>query len=609
MPEILSIGELLDLGNSAATAGLIPYSALEFNGSGDISGISGSAIAGGVDTTIVSAIASSYVESGISSKVDQSAFDDCCSSVQSALSGKLDSSASGQFQPSGDYVYESSYSSFSGDVVNNISSMSSIVSGLTGDYLEKSASSMFAPSGDYALSSDVSSTVDVVANNSASWGQGADYSGISPVIVDNAERTIGVSSMPLDVDETMTSYVSGGVTYFGVNESALDISSKLDASASSLFQPSGSYVYESAYSSFSGDVVNNISSMSSVVSGLTGEYLEKSASSMFQESGDYYSATNPSGFITGVDLSNYQTIEDMSAYQVSGDYAYNSSLSSYALSSSLSSYALSSDVSGVIDTVSNNSGSWGGGGTPGDYVEKSATAVNIGSANKDSGYAFVQGVQNSASYNSIAQGWSSKASSMSLAQGETNSAVLTSLSQGRSNKASEGSLAQGMFNSAIVVSFAQGEYNSAVGGSFAQGTRNSALYGCFAQGTKNWVSGDSVAIGENNSAYYSSLAIGTVVEASSCSYAFGSYMSAKNTAYVLGINNLHGDGDTSTGDSAAFVIGDGTDNNTGRHDLMLVTKDGEITTYSSTADTVGYKLVSTLKALSAWATANGWTGA
>lgn len=93
MPEILSIGELLDLGNSASTAGLIPYSALEFNDSGDISAISGSAIAGGVDTTIVSAIASSYVASGISGKVDQSAFDNCCSSVQSALSGKADQSA------------------------------------------------------------------------------------------------------------------------------------------------------------------------------------------------------------------------------------------------------------------------------------------------------------------------------------------------------------------------------------------------------------------------------------------------------------------------------------------------------------------------------------
>lgn len=177
MSEILSIGELLDLGNSAATAGLVPYSALEYNGSGAISGISGSAIAGGVDSAVVSSIVSSYVESGISGKVDQSAFDDCCSAMSSVVSSKLDASASGQFAPSGDYysasnpsgfitttelsayVAESSYSSFTSEVTNNITSISSTVSGLTGDYLEKSASSMFAPSGDYADASSLSSYI------------------------------------------------------------------------------------------------------------------------------------------------------------------------------------------------------------------------------------------------------------------------------------------------------------------------------------------------------------------------------------------------------------------------------------------------------------------
>lgn len=50
--SVLSIGELLDLGGgSASTAGLIPYSALEYNGGGDISAISGSAIGGSVTTT------------------------------------------------------------------------------------------------------------------------------------------------------------------------------------------------------------------------------------------------------------------------------------------------------------------------------------------------------------------------------------------------------------------------------------------------------------------------------------------------------------------------------------------------------------------------------
>ena len=39
MPEILSIGELLDLGNRANMSAYIPYSGLEYNASGAISGI------------------------------------------------------------------------------------------------------------------------------------------------------------------------------------------------------------------------------------------------------------------------------------------------------------------------------------------------------------------------------------------------------------------------------------------------------------------------------------------------------------------------------------------------------------------------------------------
>ena len=40
----------------------------------------------------------------------------------------------------------------------------------------------------------------------------------------------------------------------------------------------------------------------------------------YQEAGDYYSASNPSGFITGVDLTPYQLTANMTAYQPVGDY-------------------------------------------------------------------------------------------------------------------------------------------------------------------------------------------------------------------------------------------------------------------------------------------------
>ena len=217
MPEILSIGELLDLGNSANMSAYIPYSGLEYNASGAISGISGSAIAGGIESSVVSSIVSSM----ISGKADQSAVEDCCSAMsaevsakldatasslfqpsgsympsgeyysatnpsgfittadltdyakESALSSKLDASASSNFAPSGDYVFESSYSSFTSEVTNNITSISSTVSGLTGDYLEKSASSMFAPSGEYAYESSLSSYIPESA--SGQFAPSGDY--------------------------------------------------------------------------------------------------------------------------------------------------------------------------------------------------------------------------------------------------------------------------------------------------------------------------------------------------------------------------------------------------------------------------------------------------
>ena len=267
-------------------SGKIGYSALEYNPTGEISGISGSAIAT-TDPARVSAIASSYAESAvssisawsgyfssISSKADQSAFEQCCEEVHSALE----------------------------EVTNNISSISSTVSGLTGQYIEQSASGMFQPSGSYVSSTDMSAYVPFsglegdgskITGISGSAIKGHEYTGINPVIVDNVEDTIAVEHKTLAVDETMTAYNSGSSAVIGVNVDSLNLSAKMDASASSLFYP----------------------------------------------------ADNPSGFISGVDLTPYQLTADMSAYQLSGDYAYNSSVISKADASALSSYQPTSAMS------------------------------------------------------------------------------------------------------------------------------------------------------------------------------------------------------------------------------------------------------------------------
>ena len=263
MPEILSIGELLDLGNSAATAGLIPYSALEYSQTGSITGISGSSIAGGVDSAAVSSIVSGMVSgkadksalddccsamsSVVNAKADKSALDDCCSAMSSVVSAKMDKSESSSFYSTANesgfitiedvgttFVYNSAYSSFSGDVVNNISNISSTVSGLTGDYLEKSASSMFAPSGSYAYNSSLSSYIPF----SSVSGTNSKISAINGSAIAGSVDSSVVSSI-------VSSYVASGVSG-KADKSALDnccsamsavVSAKANTSALTSYVP------------------------------------------------------------------------------------------------------------------------------------------------------------------------------------------------------------------------------------------------------------------------------------------------------------------------------------------------------------------------------------
>ena len=287
---LLSIGEILDLGNSANMSSYIPYSALDYNPTGAISGISGSAIAGGVESSVVSSIVSSMV----SGKADQSALEDCCSSMSSVVSS----------------------------IQNDVSSISSYVSGLSGDYLEKSASSMFAPSGNYMSATESSSFYPMTGNPSGF-----------------------LTSVDLSEYAT-TAYVDSSV------------SGKLDASASGQFQPSGYYQP-------SGDYAYN-SSLSS--------YLYASASSLFQSAGDYqaagdyaynssvsskldasassefYLTSNPSGFITGVDLEGYATTAYVDS-SVSGKMDKSESSSFYPMTGNPSGFLTSVDLSDYATTA------------------------------------------------------------------------------------------------------------------------------------------------------------------------------------------------------------------------------------------------------------------
>jgi len=388
----------------------VPYSAVNHNTVGQVTGINGSAIAGSIDSatvsSIASSVASSYTESAfssisswtaefssISSKADSSSLsayqpvsamsgyateayvdakvgdkldatasslfltslpDDLATTgdVASAVSGKLDKSASGEFypmtgnpsgfltahqslaglatveyvdssvsskldtsafasasagfQPSGNYAYSSSLSAF----------------------YPASASGAFQPSGDYAFNSSVSSKLDASASSSfvvnssmSSWipysaldysgtaisgiggsslagmgGGGADYTGIYPVNVDNTAREISVDSLPLVTDSSMTAYGSAGSSVIGVNMDIL--SGKQDTLA---------FAYNTAnqISSINGSALGGMDE--AAVSGIASAYAESAAS----------------GCIPTSMSSDFQPVTGMSSYVPYSSIGYN----------------------------------------------------------------------------------------------------------------------------------------------------------------------------------------------------------------------------------------------------------------------------------------------
>lgn len=385
--------------------------------SGTITGISGTPI-GGIPSATVSAIASSYAESAASSKLDTTAFTNytasaltgiqqdtaaISSSVSSLETSKVDQSA---FDACCSAV-EAQVSALSSDVSairQDTGAISAAVSGLTGTYIQ------------YADLESASGKITGISGT-ALWG-GHEYSGVWPIVVDNTAEKISAANKTLAVDETMTGYESAGSAVIGVNTSVVltGLSDYQPISGMTAYQLSGDYAYNSAVSSkaeqssltayqpisgmtayqLSGDYAYN-SSLNDYqpVSGMTAyqpsgnylvpddisgkadtsalaDYQPTSAMTAYQLSGDYYSASNPSGFITGVDLSDYAT----TAY-------VDSSVSSKADSSSLSAYALSSDVSAWSSQINDLSAIVSGIGEPYDLMSGPGIALSSDSAAKE----------------------------------------------------------------------------------------------------------------------------------------------------------------------------------------------------------------------------------
>lgn len=250
-------------------------------------------------------VGKAYVDSSVSGKLDTSAFASASAgfaptgdyAYNSALTAYIPTSASGAFQPSGDYQT-------AGDYAFNSSVSSKLDASASGNFVMNAAMTSWIP---YSALDYSGTAISGIGGSSLAGMGGGDYTGIYPVNVDNDTREIAVDSIPLVTDSSMTAYASAGSSVIGVN---LDImSAKQDTLA---------FAYNTAnqISSINGSALGGMDE--AAVSGIASAYAQSAASGKLDttsfNSGDFYSTSNPSGFITGVDLTPYQPTSAMNAY-------------------------------------------------------------------------------------------------------------------------------------------------------------------------------------------------------------------------------------------------------------------------------------------------------
>lgn len=143
--------------------------------------------------------------------------------------------------------------------------------------------------GELAWRSAVDNVTNTVAMHSAEWGQG----GVSPATVSSIASSYANSAASSKLDTTAFSTVSG--TFLTAHQ---DLSDYQTVAGMTAYQPVGNYMTADALTGLSG----------------TWDTVTGKLDTTAFNSGDFYSTSNPSGFITGVDLAPYQEKSGMTAY-------------------------------------------------------------------------------------------------------------------------------------------------------------------------------------------------------------------------------------------------------------------------------------------------------
>ena len=259
----------------------------------------------------------------------------------SALSSKLDTSAFDEWTATHTGVQE--YSAGDGiDITNNVIS---VTGQLTGDYLTKaSADTLYQPIGDYLTTAD-SGNFYPMEGNPSGFLTGVDLSNYYQKNETSSKQEIGdvINEINNNITNLSGKYYPLTSNPSGYLTAHQDISDKLDVTAFTAYTATAKGTEYSAGENI--NITNHVISgkdWSAEIENATTGKLDATAFN----SGDFYPMTgNPSGFLTGVDLSPYQEKTGMTAYQPVGDYYSASNPSGFITGVDLSNYYQKNETS------------------------------------------------------------------------------------------------------------------------------------------------------------------------------------------------------------------------------------------------------------------------
>ena len=238
--------------------------------------------------------------------------------------------------------------------------MAFVLSSVSGNLIS-AASAGYAPTNSADVSA-IASAYQVVSATATQLYAGTSYlTGVNSAPI-SAERAGNAANASL---ATSAWYDGTGRFISALPDSAAvsSIASSYAESAVSSKQDTLSFAYNTAdqISSINGSALGGMDD--AAVSSIASAYAEAAASSKLDtsafNSGDFYSTSNPSGFITGVDLSNYATTGyvdssvssklDSTAFN-SADFYSTANPSGFITGVDLSPYQTTADMSGYIPT-------------------------------------------------------------------------------------------------------------------------------------------------------------------------------------------------------------------------------------------------------------------